>query len=153
MKYISDLLLHKQWTITRKEYFIANIIILVFCILWVIITSTFLSIVAPDLSIIASVLISSIPMLAFFTYTWLNITWKRWKDFLRTNYLIYFFFIIIVIGTWAPLIFQTLVFSGSEYANYLFHPVVFLFWIILNILWTILWLIFQFTPTKNKWKK
>lgn len=139
MKNIIEICFQKWEPINRMEYFIANIFIIVICFLWVYLFP--ITLVSMKLSM-PGIFYIVVPMLLFYSYTALLITWKRGKDFCKGNFWTYIFFAVIIIWAWSPLI-------ALINPLIMFHPVVFILGIVVNIVWIIMWLVFQFRKTSK----
>ncbi len=143
MKNIIEICFQKWEPINRKEYFFGNVLIIFICIVWAIISPLLIGNLTWWSDLYITILFSSVPMLLFFSYCWVLITWKRWKDFCKSNFWIYFFIIMLFLATWSPLLWMF-------FPKIIFNLYMFIFWIIINISVVVMWLIFQFSKTKNQ---
>ncbi len=145
MKNIFGIIFKRWGTINRVEYLVANILIFVITLALILLFMPLLWVlfVGDNIFIIASII--ALPSLIFYTYTWLNITWKRGRDFLKWEWWMNVFSVVIIITTWFPVLFLV---SAEFSINIIFHPVIWGIWVVMNFAWFILWLIFLFA----KWK-
>lgn len=148
MKTILDWFFNSNGVMNRKTYFLANMlmftfififIILLFLIIWIAFPHLEVDTAEHYLNILASILIW------LFLIPWIFITIKRWRDFDCHNWFLYSFLFIIIL--WSILYVAYTIFPDLL-NRYIFAAI-----FVINIIWIIFYLIFQFIPTKKLWEE